>query len=48
MCKINSWWEAVVWHSELSLVLCNDLEGWDGEGGRQAQEGGDISTHMAD
>ena len=46
MCKINSQGEAAVWHSELSLVLCNDLERWDGEGGRQAQEGGDVSAHI--
>ena len=26
------------------LVLCNDLEGWDREDGREAQEGGDMGT----
>ena len=30
---------------ELSLVVCDDLEGWDG---REVQEGGDICKHMAD
>ena len=25
-------------------MLCNDLEGWDGEDGRVAQEGGDVGT----
>ena len=29
-------------------MLCDDLEGWDGEGGREAQEGGDICIHIAD
>ena len=31
MCKIDSQWEAA--------VLCDDLEGWDGGDGREAQEG---------
>ena len=32
------------------MVLCDDLEGWDGGvgNGKKAQEGGDICTHMAD
>ena len=30
-------------------VLCDNLEGWDGVGGRrEIQEGGDICTPMAD
>ena len=34
---------------ELSLVLCEDLDGQDGEeGGREVQEGGDTHTHTAD
>ena len=32
-----------VLHRELSSVLCDDLDGWDGGGsGREAQEGGDT------
>ena len=34
MCKTDSLWEAVLWHSELNPVLCDDLDGagWgDGE-----------------
>ena len=31
----------------LNLVL-SDLEGWDGEGGREVPEGGDICILMAD
>ena len=31
MCKMQSEWEAAVRHRELSLVLRDDLEGWDGE-----------------
>ena len=30
-------------------MLCNNLEGWDGEkGGRDVQAGGDMSKPMAD
>ena len=30
-------------------MLCDNLEGWDGVGGgREVQEGGDISVPMAD
>ena len=25
-------------------MLCDDLEGWDREAGREAQEGGDVGT----
>ena len=25
-------------------MLCDDLEGWDREDGREAQEGGDVGT----
>ena len=27
-------------------MLCDDLEGWDGEGGREAQEGGDMGIYV--
>ena len=34
---------------ELKLVLCDNLERWDGvEGGREVQEGGNICIPMAD
>ena len=36
-----------VQHRELNLVLCDDLEGWMGDGGTEAQEGGDICIHIA-
>ena len=30
-------------------MLCDDLEGWDGEGGgREVQMGGDMRIHVAD
>ena len=32
MCKMVSHWEAAVQHRELNSVLCDDLEGWAGEG----------------
>ena len=27
ICETDSWWEAAVWHRELSLVLSGDLDG---------------------
>ena len=34
---------------ELKLGLCNNLQGWDGEGGgKEGQEGGDICIPVAD
>lgn len=32
----------------LSPVLGDDLEGWDGDNGRKAQEGGNLGPHRAD
>ena len=29
-------------------MLCEDLEGWDGVGGRETQGAGGICTHIAD
>ena len=29
-------------------MLCDDLEGWDGVGFREAQEGGDVFILLAD
>ena len=29
-------------------MLCDDLDGWDGWGRRDDQEGGGICVHMAD
>ena len=49
ICKIDSQWEFSVWLKELKLGLCNNLDGWDGEGdGSEVQEGGDIWTPMVD
>ena len=45
-CKIASWWEAAAQHREISLVLCDDLEGWDREDGRVAQEGEDMGIYV--
>ena len=30
----------------ISLVLCDHIEGWDREGGRETQEGGDMGIHV--
>ena len=38
--------EAAAWHREISSVLCNHLEGWDKEGGRETQEGGDMGIYV--
>ena len=45
-CKIHSQWEAAAEHREISSVLRDDLEGWDSEGGREAQEGGDVGIYV--
>ena len=39
MCKTDHWLEAAEWCRELILVLCDDLEGWDGRwGGRRLRK----------
>ena len=49
ICKLDMQWEASVYHRKLSLVLCINLEGWDGEGGgREVQKGEDGCILMAD
>ena len=40
-CKRDSQWEAAVQHREFSLVVCDDLEGWDWGSEGKVQEGGD-------
>ena len=45
-CKIDGQWEAATQHREISSVLCDHLEGWDREGGREKQEGGDIGIYV--
>ena len=42
----HSWWEAAAQHREISSVLCDHLEGWDKEGGRETQEGGDMGIYI--
>jgi len=40
VCKIYSQWEFAVWHIELNLVLCDNLERWDAVGdGRGCSRG---------
>jgi len=39
VCKTDSQWEAAIWCRELILVLCANLEGWDGVGGKLRREG---------
>ena len=38
----------LIYDRELSSVLCDDPEGWDAEGRREAQERRDICMHTAD
>ena len=39
--------EVSVWHRELNLVLCDNLEGWDGvEVGKEVQGEGDMCMLM--
>ena len=44
-CKIASQWEAAASHREISLVLCDHLEGWDKEGGRDTR-GRDMGLYV--
>lgn len=41
-------WEAAESHTELSLVFCDDPEGWDWVGRRKAQDRQDICVPIAD
>ena len=43
-CKIVDWWKEAALHREIGSLLCDDLEGWDREDGREAQEGGDMGS----
>lgn len=38
-CEASGSWEAAVYHRELSLVFCGDLEGWDGGGQERGPRG---------
>ena len=42
MCEIASYWEAAVYHREISSVLRDHLEGWDGEGEREGGSRGRV------
>ena len=48
ICKTDNQWEFAVWLGELKQGLCDNLEGWDGEGDkREVWEGGDTGVPMA-
>ena len=36
-CKVDGWWRAAAWRREISSVLCDRLEGW---------EGGDMGIYI--
>ena len=45
LCKADSWWEAGVHHRELSSVLRDDPDGWDGGAAGGGPRGkGDMDT----
>ena len=49
ICKIDSQWEFALSLRELKEGLCNNLEGWHGEGDwRGVWEGGDMGVPRAD
>ena len=39
-CEMDGWWEAATLHRGISSVLCDHLEGWEGEGGREGDARG--------
>ena len=43
---MDGWWEAAAQHREISSGLCDHLQGWDREGGREMQEGGDMGIYV--
>ena len=47
-CRMDGWWEAAAQHREISLVLCDHLEGWGKEGDARGRGYGDMCIHMAD
>ena len=48
-CEIHGEWAPAVEHRELSVALCDHVEGWySGWARREAQDGGDICTRVAD
>ena len=47
MCKTDRLWEAAVYHSELNLVFCDDLDRGMRDG-REAQEGENICVFVGD
>ena len=48
ICKIGSQWEFAIWLRELKQGLCNNLEGWDGEGVGGNSRARDICIPVAD
>ena len=44
--KIDSQWEFAVWLRELKQGLCNNLEGWNGEGDRREVQKGGIYVYL--
>ena len=49
VCAIDSWWKSAVWHRELSALLCDNLDGWDGGGwvrGRLKRKGIYAYIHL--
>ena len=43
---MDGYGEAAAKHREISSVLCDHLEGWDREGGREMQEEEDMGIYV--
>ena len=49
ICKIDRQWSLLCNSGNSNLELCNNIEGWHGEGGgREVQEKGALGIPMAD
>ena len=46
ICKIDGQWRFAVGLRELKLGLCDNLEGWDGEGGGRDVQKGAIYVYL--
>ena len=45
-CKTGSLWEAAALHRDISSMLCDQLQQWEKESGREMQEGRDMVIYV--
>ena len=43
---MDGYWEAAAQNREINSMLCDNLEGWNREGGTEAQEEGDMGIYV--